>query len=58
MYYNRVKLLNSKTGEESTLWQIVEEGQVTGYVDKNGKSVKLPKVYEMSVEADELEAIE
>jgi hypothetical protein len=58
MYYNRVKLLNSKTKEESILWQVVENGQVTKYVDRNNSPVKLPKVYEMFIEADELEALE
>jgi len=58
MYYNRVKMINSASKEEFVLWQVIDEGQVTGYVNKENKPVKLPRVYEMVVDADALEVIE
>lgn len=54
MYYNRLECVNSKTKEMFTVWQRVDGDSVT-YVDASDNPVKMPKVYEATVVADELE---
>jgi hypothetical protein len=64
MYYNRMKCLDVKAQKDFIVWQVVDadennsNGQVTCYVNSSGQKIKLPKIYEMVVEAEELESIQ